>query len=60
MTRKDYKKFAELIKDYKADRGESILLSALVADLGYIFKQDNDRFDYDKFFKACGLAPDKQ
>lgn len=44
MTRKDYKAIAQVITQVDMD---------LVKELSRVFKQDNTRFDYDKFKEAC-------
>jgi hypothetical protein len=56
MTRKDYIKFAELIKDsiypIGAKRDKNTILH-ITEDLIELFREDNYRFDSEKFRKAC-------
>ena len=56
MTKKDYIKIAAVIKgarhyDVNADE----MLSEVASNLATMFYQDNDRFDQDRFLKACDL-----
>jgi len=54
MSRKDYKAIAECINcslDYYSDR--RISTSNLLATLCDYFKQDNPRFNAEKFKEAC-------
>lgn len=44
MTRKDYIKIADIIKDNK-----DTVSSRLVADFVSLFKEDNNRFDENRF-----------
>jgi len=50
MTKKTYIIVAAAIKEHGCN---AVLLDALVA----AFKKDNDRFDIDKFYEACGRYP---
>ena len=54
MTKKDYIRFASIIKDSKCNNYNNRLLKdSLIDDLCIVFKQDNDRFDSVKFINAC-------
>lgn len=61
MTRKDYKKIAEVIKD-RIDDTEAdadshyIVLARLGRAIADIMEQDNDRFDRVRFLDACGIV----
>jgi hypothetical protein len=62
MTRKDYIKFAEVIKTAKAhikahecNIPSDEIVEKVAVDLAYVFKQDNPKFDMERFFKACEL-----
>jgi hypothetical protein len=52
MTRKDYVATAEIIKSYNLQLPE-ILLENLVDDFCEMFKEDNPRFDKNRFRVAC-------
>jgi len=59
MSRKDYKKAAELVKgivyNYHANSCE--ILSEKVAEYFImLFSKDNPRFNAEKFLDACGLV----
>ena len=56
MTRQDYIQFAELIKDSIYPLGAKRDLNTILhitEDLIELFKLDNDRFDSERFRKAC-------
>jgi len=59
MTKKDYVKIASVIEKsvdcYQIDNEEHRVLSDLAQDLAVVFASDNDKFDQDRFLKACGL-----
>ena len=64
MTKKDYCKFAEMVKYNLGNAGMADGLHAAahavgVADVARgmcdIFKADNPRFDRERFLKACGI-----
>ena len=61
MTKKDYKKVADLLTKYKnikitaineLGNESSIPLSAIIEDSIVMFKEDNPRFNEEKFKKA--------
>ena len=52
MTRKDYVATAEIIKAYNLQLPE-IILENLVNDFCEMFKEDNERFDSNRFRVAC-------
>jgi len=51
MTRKDYVAFAAKLRSIPNQESRGIAAS-VIAD---VCKEDNYRFDYDKFFTAAGL-----
>ena len=57
MTKKHYKAIAQVIKNstiiFKSMNKQVINKNELINDLCDIFKQDNNRFDYDRFINAC-------
>ena len=64
MTRKDYIRFAAMLKDmrianvnpdYPWKHADKPTLDAVVLDTARIFAADNSRFDRVKFLKACGV-----
>ena len=54
MTKKDYEKFAELIREY-VNNGDLLSITDVVEGMCVIFKKDNRNFDKDKFIRACNL-----
>ena len=57
MTKKHYIKIASIIKD-STNSTSNMLLPTLnkvtfINRLSSMFKDDNNLFDYDKFFNAC-------
>ena len=64
MTRKDYVKFAEMMHfhakcidqgKYQGKAAPADLWGHLVNGMASIFRSDNDRFDVNRFHKACGV-----
>ena len=57
MTRKHYIKIASIIKDSTNNTSNMLLPTlnkvTLINRLSSMFKDDNNLFDYDKFFEAC-------
>ena len=53
MTRKDYRKIAELISDLADTKTMAIEGGTLVVKLATIFQEDNPNFNRVKFFDAC-------
>ena len=57
MTKKDYIQIASIIKDNKLYTNNStrkiLKHDNLVNDFVVMFKKDNDRFDKERFIKAC-------
>ena len=47
MSKKHYNKFAELIKKYQND-----LPKMFIAEFTVILKEDNERFDFERFSEA--------
>ena len=57
MTKKDYIKIATVLKSYgNANTKINKLVAKLVDEMATTLKQDNPRFNRDKFYKACGIA----
>lgn len=69
MTRKDYEAFASMIKDNELSYGGEMdelqlhyisgyndALSDMAGNMCNIFAADNNRFDKDRFLKACKNA----
>lgn len=54
MTKKDYEKFAELIREY-VNNGDLLSITDVVEGMCVIFKEDNRNFDKVKFIRACNL-----
>lgn len=56
MTRKDYQKFADLVRKYVSTEGKEgkEYIEMFADDLSIILAEDNPRFDRDKFMRACG------
>jgi hypothetical protein len=54
MTRKDYVKFAEMLRQKRQliEDSSSTLLD-LTISIADIFAQDNPKFDREKFYAAC-------
>jgi DNA-binding MarR family transcriptional regulator len=58
MTRKDYVSTAKILADNRealislGDEGEHIFAN-LIADFAFMFEEDNDRFQGDRFDNAC-------
>lgn len=55
MTRKDYKIIAQAIADSREKYGSTMEVAKLIGVLGSRLKEDNPRFNPDKFWQACGL-----
>lgn len=55
MTRKDYKVIAQAIADSREKYGDDVTVAKLIGVLGSRLKEDNPRFNPDKFWQACGL-----
>lgn len=53
MTRKDYILIADAIKSSTLDERHR---EKVVYTLAYVLRNDNERFDYDKFVTACGIG----
>ncbi len=65
MSKKDYKKFAVVLKNYYSaysdpakSGGSRTMWQSLVLDLADLFAEDNRKFDRNKFFDACGWPAD--
>jgi len=54
MSKKEYEKFAELIKEY-VNKDGFFTITDIVDGMCAIFKEDNKNFDKDKFIRACNL-----
>ena len=54
MTRKDYIMIADIMDTYApSSKDARVLWRACVDDMVASFKRDNDRFDEEKFIRAC-------
>ena len=51
MTKKQYKRIAEMIERYSPYSDQ---IGLLAGDLADYFKEDNPNFKEDRFLKACG------
>lgn len=52
MTRKDYKKLAEVINEAYKD---GAIQECAISRIGDVLYEDNPRFDWVRFKDACGL-----
>jgi hypothetical protein len=57
MTRKDYERAAESIRLSGSSESEKKLLTLAFSDF---FREDNPRFDRDRFKEACQDKPKKK
>jgi hypothetical protein len=55
MTRKDYVRFAAMLKQQRANSRSTKLADQHSKDVAKVLAADNDRFDRAKFLKACGV-----
>ena len=57
MTRKDYWKFAEMLKNtpHLHDDAAESMWERIVIRTANIFQEDNPRFNRERFYEACGL-----
>lgn len=61
ITKKGYFLLARVFKAFAVEYADNrklnalAFLSSVATVLAHELKQDNDKFDYDRFFKACGL-----
>ena len=59
MTKKDYKKVSEILKNARAVTQQKQLdepLRYITIQLAHMFKDDNTLFSYEKFYAACGMT----
>ena len=54
MTRKDYVAFANLVQEISDEYGV-ITVAGVAGRMAEVFAVDNERFDRNKFFDACGI-----
>lgn len=52
MTRKDYVETARILNKYKTSIDEKDFID-LVDDFSFMFENDNERFNSEKFLEAC-------
>jgi hypothetical protein len=52
MTRKDYEKIAKILKTTHLEDHQRASLSVSFAS---VCREDNPRFDVDRFLRACGV-----
>lgn len=58
MTRKDYELIAKVLKEAREDSEsgeEKLRVRLIAAKLADEFSDRNERFDRNRFFKACGI-----
>lgn len=55
MTKKDYEKMAQIFKSARARGSEPYTIDCLIKELSDVFKSDNPRFNFDKFYEATLL-----
>jgi hypothetical protein len=64
MSRKDYeliaRVFAELNDDFNNGGSDAVSLAIVARELATELWKTNDRFDGDKFLKACGIEGGNQ
>ena len=56
MTRKDYVKFAAMLKLERETYGNIVELGLIIDSIADIFAADNPRFDRERFAKACKVS----
>lgn len=57
MTRKDYELIAKVLKGLNdGEDSPDVPLTLVVEEFANVLQAENDRFDFDKFVKACGLV----
>ena len=54
MTRKDYIKIAKILQTTELEAHKR---ASLAVSFAAICREDNPRFDVDRFLKACGVRP---
>ena len=52
ITKKDYKAIAEIIEEHLRNKEVCLPFANELADY---FEKDNEKFDKDRFLKACGV-----
>jgi hypothetical protein len=55
MTRKDYIKIAKILKTTDLDAPKR---ASLAVSFASVCKEDNARFDIERFLAACGVKPE--
>jgi len=55
MTRKNYIKIANMIRELTANNEERFTPNNLLHELTHIFYTDNNRFSTDRFIDACNF-----
>ena len=59
FTRQHYKAIAEIIRYNRAKvaegKSEDTIEDCIACDIADFFADDNPRFDYTRFYKACGM-----
>jgi len=56
MTKKDYEKIADTLARLASYEGtDKVTLEVVVIELGQIMQADNPRFNFSRFYKACGF-----
>jgi hypothetical protein len=54
MSKKDYKRIASALKTWRpSEETEQRLWFSIAEEIAGVLKEDNPRFDYARFYKAC-------
>lgn len=56
MSRKDYIKFAAMIKEYVLQGQTAIPITCLIDDMCTLFRRDNPSFSEGRFISAIGYS----
>lgn len=57
MTKKDYELIARVLKGLNnGEDNPEVSFTLVVEEFANVLSAENDRFDFDKFVKACGLV----
>ena len=59
MTRKDYVTIAEAIAGAVKAHGETACIRLAAENMAHLFRLDNQRFETNRFMKACGFREDR-
>ena len=56
MTRKDYVKVADILSAHAPFIEDALAYRDMVEDFALMFRADNQNFDANRFYAACGLV----